>query len=112
MPSDAEAILSLLKKLAASSVPTLPFPFVASEDCQSGIRDRWLEHNEAAEFLGISKSTLYRYVSQRRIESRKIAGRLEYRQSELEKLKQCHIRSARLSHPSSGIILSTLNSGK
>jgi predicted DNA-binding transcriptional regulator AlpA len=112
MPSDAEPILSLLKQLAASPILTQPLSFVPSADCPSGTRDRWLEHAEAAEFLGIAKSTLYRYVSHQRIESRKIAGRLEYRQSHLEKLKQDHIRPARLRHASGGIILSTLNSGK
>lgn len=112
LPNDAEPILSLLNKLAASSLPIQQFPLVASTDCRNAAKDRWLEHSDAAQFLGISKSTLYRYVSQRRIESRKIAGRLEYRQSQLEKLKQDHIRPARLSPPSGGIILSTLNSGK
>jgi len=62
--------------------------------------------------LGISKSTLYRYVCQQRIEYRKIAGRLEYRQSALEKLKKEQIRPGRLSHHAGGVLTAALSSGK
>lgn len=114
LPSDAEPIVSLLKSLAAPSSSALPFPlpFDGDADFPKRTEDPWLEHAEAAEYLGISKSTLYRYVSHQRVECRKIAGRLEYRQSVLERLKQEHIRPARLSLRSSAIISSTLNSGK
>jgi hypothetical protein len=66
----------------------------------------------AADYLGISKSTLYRYVSQQRIECRKMAGRLEYRESSLDKAKQAQIRPARFGLAPHDIILPTLNSGK
>lgn len=114
VPSDAEPIVALLEQLAASSQIPVPFPSFSDSgrDLAAVHEDLWLEHAEAAKCLGISKSTLYRYVSQQRIECRKIAGRLEYRQSALEKLKREHIRPARLSHHAGGIIPSALSSGK
>ena len=112
VPSDAEPIVAMLEKLAAGSQTSIPFPsFLNQEPCAIG-EDRWLEHTEAAKCLGISKSTLYRYVSQQSIECRKIAGRLEYRQSELENLKREQTRPARLSRRTGGIIPSALSSGK
>jgi excisionase family DNA binding protein len=114
LPSDAEPIVSLLEQLAANSQTPPPFPSLLDREpsCAVGTEDRWLEHTDAAKYLGISKSTLYRYVSQQRIECRKIAGRLEYRQSALERLQKEQIRPARLSHWASGIIPSAFSSGK
>jgi excisionase family DNA binding protein len=114
VPSDAEPLVALLEQLAASSQIPIPFPsFSDSGRHAAGAPgDRWLEHAEAAKCLNISKSTLYRYVSQQRIECRKIAGRLEYRQSSLEKLKNEQTRPARLSHRAGGIIPSAFSSGK
>ena len=112
VPSDAEPIVAMLEQLAAGSQTPMPFPSFLNQEPHSLGEDHWLEHTEAAKCLGISKSTLYRYVSQQRIECRKIAGRLEYRQSALEKLKREHTRPARLSHHASGIIPSALSSGK
>ena len=110
LPSDAEPIVSLLRNLAASLPYTAALPFVA--EYATATADPWLKHEQAADYLGISKSTLYRYVSQQRIECRKMAGRLEYRESTLERAKQAQIRPARLRLTSHDIILSTLNSGK
>jgi Helix-turn-helix domain len=74
--------------------------------------DPWLKHPEAAEYLGIATSTLYRYACQQKIESRKLCGRLEYRRSVLDKFKDLHIRPA-TRWPSSGrIIPAVLGSGK
>jgi excisionase family DNA binding protein len=112
VPSDAEPIVAMLEQLAAGSQTPIPFPSLLNQEPHSIGEDRWLEHTEAAKCLGISKSTLYRYVSQERIECRKIGGRLEYRQSALEKLKREHTRPARLSHHTRGIISSALSSGK
>jgi Helix-turn-helix domain len=67
---------------------------------------------EAAEYLGIATSTLYRYACQHKIESRKLCGRLEYRLSALDKFKDLHNRPA-TRWPSPGrIIPSALGSGK
>jgi len=102
----------MLEQLAAGSQTPIPFPSLLNQELHGIGEDRWLEHTEAAKCLGISKSTLYRYVSQQRIECRKIGGRLEYRQSALEKLKREQTRPARLSHHAGGIIPSALSSGK
>ena len=112
VPSDAEPIVAMLEQLAADSRTPIRFPPFLNQESDGMGEDRWLEHTEAAECLGISKSTLYRYVSQERIECRKIGGRLEYRQSALEKLKSEQTRPARLSHHAGGIIPSALSSGK
>lgn len=112
VPSDAEPIVAMLEQLAARSLAPIPFPSLLNQEPHGIGEDRWLEHTEAAKCLGISKSTLYRYVSQQRIECRKIAGRLEYRQSAIEKLKREQTRPARLSHHAGGIIPSALSSGK
>lgn len=114
VPSDAEPIVALLEQLAANSQTPIHFPSLVDRKSSGApiIEDRWLEHTEAANCLGISKSTLYRYVSQQRVECRKIGGRLEYRQSALEKLKTEQTRPARLSHHAGGIIPPALSSGK
>jgi hypothetical protein len=114
VPTDSEPIVALLEKLAASSQAPLPFPSLLDQkpNGAAGTEDHWLEHADAAKCLGISKSTLYRYVCQQRIECRKIAGRLEYRQSALERLKKEQIRPARSSHLAGGILTSALSSGK
>ena len=114
VPSDAEPIVALLEQLAASSQGSIPYPFFSDSGRQAAksTEDHWLEHGEASKCLGISKSTLYRYVSQQRIECRKVAGRLEYRQSSLEKLKKEQLRPARLSHHADSIISSAFSSGK
>jgi excisionase family DNA binding protein len=54
-----------------------------------------LTHPEAAKCLGISTTTLYRYVEQEKIEFRKIGNRLEYRRSTLDQFKDQHVRPAR-----------------
>ena len=73
--------------------------------------DEWLSHSAAAVYLGISKSTLYKYASQQRIECRKLGGRLNYRRSVLDRFKEQQIRPARRREHRS-IITSAHNSGK
>jgi hypothetical protein len=73
--------------------------------------DLWLSHSAAAEYLGISKSTLYKYACQQKIECRKLAGRLDYRRSELNRFKEKQIRPAR-SCKRRSIIASAHSSGK
>ena len=114
LPEHAEVLSGLLRNLTTNS--NVPEDLEALKQPKGFPRpepaDPWLPHDEAAKYLGISKSTLYRYAHQERIECRKIAGRLEYRQSKLENLKQEQIRPARVRLHSRGIIPSTLNSGK
>ncbi len=73
--------------------------------------DLWLSHSAAAEYLGISISTLYKYACQQRIECRKVGGRLDYRRSELDRFKEDQIRPARCCQRR-GIIASAHSSGK
>ncbi len=114
VPSDAEPLLALLEQLATTSQSpiTLSSLLVSAPEVPESGSNRWLQHAEAAKCLGVSKSTLYRYASQNKIEYRKIAGRLEYRQSALERLKQEQVRPARFPFAGGGIIRSALSSGK
>ena len=94
--------------LSNQDVPTIAQP-VTTDGTDS---DRWLTHPEAAHYLGMSTSTLYRYACQHRIESRKLCGRLEYQRSTLDRFKESQIRPV-ARWPSSGrIISSALGSGK
>lgn len=74
--------------------------------------DSWLEHAAAAEYLGVGRSTLYRYSEHQEIESRKFCGRLQYRLSSLDEFKARHVRPSRHSDNHSGIIPSAPRSGK
>jgi len=79
---------------------------------QTECEDPWLKHPEAAQYLGISKSTLYRYSCQQKIESRKLGGRLEYHRSTLDRFKNRQIRPARRNAEPGSIITRALGSGK
>jgi hypothetical protein len=72
--------------------------------------DPWLGHADAAMYLGVARSTLYRYSCQEKIETRKLGGRLEYRRSTLDHFKIQQIRPARRSC-NRGTIVATLGSG-
>jgi excisionase family DNA binding protein len=76
----------------SSASPESPMQSIPSTQPRG---DSWLAHSEAAEYLGVARSTLYHYVCEERIESRKIGGRLEYRLSALERFKDEQIRPAR-----------------
>jgi excisionase family DNA binding protein len=74
--------------------------------------DPWLRQTEAANYLGISKSTLYQYACQHKIECRKLGGRLEYRRSTLDRFKDLQIRRTHEWFPRKSIITTALGSGK
>ena len=108
-PEQVENLISLLRGLAANppnSPPQITPSVVATEE----LNTTWLTHSEAARYLGVAMSTLYRYAEQERIEYRKLANRLEYRRSSLDRFKENQIRPARRSR-SRGIIAPTLGSG-
>jgi excisionase family DNA binding protein len=110
-PEQLENLVSILKEIAAHP-PSAPTPLSSScETTASTSNAAWLTHFEAARYLGISTSTLYRYAEQERIECRKAGNRLEYRRPALDRFKENQIRPARRSR-ARGIIPSTLNSGK
>jgi len=111
LPADqAEKLISLLQDIVGTpareaalnlSQPAIPSPTQSNS---------WLTHVEAASYLGVAVSTLYRYAEQARIECRKIGNRLEYRRSSLDRFKEQQIRPAR--RPSArGTIVPTLGSG-
>ena len=109
LPSDrAEQFVSLLREMVehsggeASINPPSPHPLQSSSS--------WLNHTEAASYLGIGVSTLYRYAETERIECRKLGNRLEYRRSSLDRFKDSLIRPARRQRTRS--LPSTLGSGK
>jgi hypothetical protein len=114
VPSDAEPLVSLLEQIAVTAQSPIPLRSLLgpTPSVSEPGSDRWLEHAEAAKCLGVAKSTLYHYASQNRIEHRKYAGRLEYRQSTLEKHKQAQVRPARFPLGNGGIMRSALSSGK
>lgn len=110
LPSEqAETIITILQGIAANSSngSSLSVPHAAlTEEPKSA----WLTHSEAARYLGVAISTLYRYAEQERIECRKLGNRLEYRRSSLDRFKENQIRPPRRAR-SRGIIMPTLGSG-
>ena len=109
--SDAEVTLRALRELA-TRVPQSPDAHPVQEETNTPRQDSWLSHADAAEVLGISESTLYRYAEQEKIECRKLYGRLQYRLSSLDKFKEQRIRPARRPLRSRAIISAAPTSGK
>ena len=111
---DPEQLVELLRQ-ALTGIPdqVRPQPPHTANLCLGRPpEDFWLKHAEAAEYLGVSKSTLYQYACQQKIECRKLAGRLEYRRSTLDQFKDRQIRPAHRWFPERGIIPTALGSGK
>jgi excisionase family DNA binding protein len=106
-----EDLVSMLKGIAANRQSTTAPLCSSYETTASTSNAAWFTHLEAARYLGISTSTLYRYAEQERIECRKTGNHLEYRRPALDHFKENQIRPARNSQ-ARGIIPSTLNSGK
>ncbi len=105
-----ETLQKLLSALSTQEPIVLPLPPRKSAELE--IVDSWLEHSAAAEYLGVGRSTLYRYSEHQEIESRKFCGRLQYRRSSLDEFKARHVRPSRHSSDPSGIIPSAPRSGK
>ena len=103
---ESEPILAILKKLTGDSPKAehVSATLIRKVETPLEPNDAWLHHNEAAEYLGISKSTLYRYAEQGHIESRKLGNRLEYRRSALDEFKNQKVRPARRTSHGRGII--------
>jgi excisionase family DNA binding protein len=95
-PKQAETLISVLQEFASSAEGFAPANFstlaIAPTEDSTIV---WLTHTEAAKYLGISTTTLYRYAEQERIEFRKIGNRLNYRRSALDHFKEQHVRPAR-----------------
>ena len=106
----AETLLSMFRSITHPLPNEAPVNSPPSGTTPSALSVSWLTHAEAAAYLGVAESTLYRYAEQERIESRKIANRLEYRRVALDRFKEQQIRPARRAR-SHGIIPPTLGSG-
>jgi excisionase family DNA binding protein len=104
-----EALQKLIITLSSQEPVILP---IDSRKPSLEIVDSWLEHTAAAEYLGVGRSTLYRYSEHHEIESRKFCGRLQYRLSSLDEFKARHVRPARPFHSERSIIPSAPRSGK
>src|ERR1700721_1155928 len=113
IPTTARPVIEALQKLRAtlSSQEPLVLPMAVRKPSLE-IIDSWLEHGAAAEYLGVARSTLYRYAEHQEIESRKFCGRLQYRLSSLDEFKTSHVRPARAFHADHVIISSAPRSGK
>ena len=113
LPRDSAPIVALLKQMSGNSGISITSPIadVRRMDPARSPSDSWLGHSEAADYLGVAKSTLYRFACEGRIETRKLGGRLEYSHRTLDKFKEQQIRPARRPR-TRGIITPTLGSGK
>lgn len=109
-PEQAEILISMLRGIAANPASAPTTISSSFESMGPTSNTAWLNHFEAARYLGVATSTLYRYAEQERIECRKTGNRLEYRRSSLDQFKENQIRPARRSRPR-GIIAPTLGSG-
>jgi excisionase family DNA binding protein len=111
---EAEHLLALFREAVAAlagSASAGP-PHLPTASPQADSEDPWLKHADAAKYLGISTSTLYRYACQQNIECRKLGGRLEYHRSALDRFKEKQTRPARRAPESRSIIVSAHSSGK
>jgi len=112
IPTSEGPLLEMLQRFLAAATDHGPVVSLTSRNAALEVVDSWLEHGAAAEYLGVGRSTLYRYAEGEQIESRKFGGRLEYRLSNLDEFKARHARPARRSRHESGIIQSAPRSGK
>ena len=70
LPEDSKSLAS-----ASHLVGNIPERTEPRPPIQPPYEDSWLTHEEAALYLGISKTTLYRYACQHVFASRKMGGR-------------------------------------
>jgi excisionase family DNA binding protein len=106
----AEKLISMLQDIARNPATEAPPNLVQPAITSVTHPTSWLTHVEAAAYLGVAVSTLYRYAEQERIECRKIGNRLEYRRASLDRFKESLIRPAQRPR-ARGIIASALDSG-
>lgn len=111
---DPEQMVELLRRALTGIAGQIPGMSQVSPitSLQRDASDSWLKHEEAAAYLGISRSTLYHYASRQMIECRKLGGRLEYRRSTLDEFKQRLIRPAQCMSSKRGRIPVAPGSGK
>lgn len=108
IPNSNGPVVEALQKL----ITTLSSQATGARMPSPPISESWLEHAAAAEYLGVARSTLYRYSERHEIESRKFCGRLQYSTSSLDDFKTRHVRPARPFHTEGAIIPTAPRSGK
>jgi len=102
---------ALLRILAAANRTAAPVsPVAGPEIMQSEVL--WLSLGEAAQHMGVSTSTLYKYASQRKIESRKLGGRLQFRRAVLDRFIEEQVRPVHRATQPRSIMPAALGSGK
>lgn len=112
VPEGTELTLNALRDVVSREIFRQDIAPTPRTGVSSPPIDSWLTHGAAAEYLGVSPSTLYRYAEHRTIESRKLWGRLQYRVSSLDKFQEQHVRRAHRSLTEGAILSTAPSSGK
>ena len=69
------------------------------ESTTSNMRVKWMSSNEAAERLGVTTATLYRFIDEGRLPANPMARVIRLKESELEDFERtCRIEPGSLSH--------------
>ncbi|MBH02299.1 MAG: hypothetical protein CL469_06515 [Acidimicrobiaceae bacterium] len=65
----------------------------------SNLRVKWMSSNEAAERLGVTTATLYRFIDEGRLPAYRMGRVIRLKESELEEFERtCRIEPGSLSH--------------
>ena len=65
----------------------------------SSLRVKWMSSNEAAERLGVTTATLYRFIDEGRLPAYRMGRVIRLKESELEDFERtCRIEPGSLSH--------------
>ncbi|MDG2351666.1 MAG: helix-turn-helix domain-containing protein [Acidimicrobiales bacterium] len=65
----------------------------------SNLRVKWMSSNEAAERLGVTTATLYRFIDEGRLPAYRMGRVIRLKESELEDFERtCRIEPGSLSH--------------
>jgi len=69
------------------------------ESTASNLRVKWMSSNEAAERLGVTTATLYRFIDEGRLPAYRMGRVIRLKESELEDFERtCRIEPGSLSH--------------
>ncbi|MDP6964461.1 MAG: helix-turn-helix domain-containing protein [Acidimicrobiales bacterium] len=69
------------------------------ESTTSNLRVKWMSSNEAAERLGVTTATLYRFIDEGRLPAYRMGRVIRLKESELEDFERtCRIEPGSLSH--------------
>ncbi len=69
------------------------------ESTTSNLRVKWMSSNEAAERMGVTTATLYRFIDEGRLPAYRMGRVIRLKESELEEFERtCRIEPGSLSH--------------